>query len=358
MKGSMSISAPPASRWPRRLASLALALAAVAAAWSGLWFFAAQQIGSRMDSWMVSQKRAGRVWACPQRRIGGFPFKIELSCDQPGFSVTLGDRVVTGTLKRLLVLAQISAPTELFTTAESPLELDVGESQRHVTLDWASLNLRLHGLASAVPQADLVMTRPAAVLRRDGEPDQTGTAEALALHAEPSPQRPAGDHVVDAWLTISKLAVPALDGLSGSPVPADIATSVTLSQADFPKGLTAAQLLERWRRADGRFEVTSASVVKGKMTLEGSGHVGLDVEHRVEGRLDAKAAGLEPMLARLGVPVAALNVGNALNGLLKLGKGQQPTIASAVTLPLPLKFDNGHVYFGPLKTPVALQPLY
>lgn len=358
MKGSMSISAPPASRWPRRLARLALALAVVAAAWSGLWFFGARQIGSRMDSWMASQKRAGRDWTCPQRKIEGFPFRIELSCDQPGFSMATGDRVVTGKLKRLQFLAEMTAPTTLVATAESPLELDLADGRRHMTLDWASLTLRLHGLASAAPQADLAMANPAAVLRMEGEPDQTGSAEALALHAEPNPQRPAGDHAVDAWLKISKLAVPALDGLSGTPVPADVATSATLSQADFPKGLTTAQLLERWRRADGRFEVTSASLVKGIMTLEGSGQVGLDVEHRMQGRLDAKAAGLEPILARLGVPVAAMNVGNALNGLLKLGKGQQPTIAKAVTLPLPLKFDNGHVYFGPLKTPVALQPLY
>ena len=238
------------------------------------------------------------------------------------------------------------------------LVLDIADQEQRITLAWESLTLTIGGLMHGTTQADLVVTQPRIAVLASAQAEQTGSAAAFTLHVQPNPQRPASEHVIDARMTLASLLAPALDGLEGSKASAEIAAALTLSQTVFADDMTWPQQLERWRQGGGRVDVTSASLTKGGFKLDGSGHVMLDDLHRVEGRINAQATGLAPILARLGVPVAALNVGNLLNGLLKLGKGQPSPATDPGAMPLPLKFEAGEIFFGPLKMPVTLRPLY
>ena len=358
MIDSASMPAPPKSRRNRLLALLALLGAGLPLLWSGLWFYGASQIGQRLDAWIAQQHQLGSDWTCPQRSITGFPWQIELACDQPSLASLSGPSEMTGRLQSLHVLAQITSPDRVEIVAQSPLVLDIADQEQRITLAWESLTLTIGGLMHGTTQADLVVTQPRIAVLASAQAEQTGSAAAFTLHVQPNPQRPASEHVIDARMTLASLLAPALDGLEGSKASAEIAAALTLSQTVFADDMTWPQQLERWRQGGGRVDVTSASLTKGGFKLDGSGHVMLDDLHRVEGRINAQATGLAPILARLGVPVAALNVGNLLNGLLKLGKGQPSPATDPGAMPLPLKFEAGEIFFGPLKMPVTLRPLY
>src|SRR4029078_5653639 len=65
------------------------ALVVVAAiAWSGFWFYAASEAGVRADAWTAQEAKAGRVYQCGSRSVAGYPFRLEVRCDDA--SVSLG----------------------------------------------------------------------------------------------------------------------------------------------------------------------------------------------------------------------------------------------------------------------------
>ena len=342
-------------RWAGRMGLVAAGLSAL---WCGLWFYGTSQIDIRLDAWLLGQRQLGSDWTCPQRSITGFPLRIELACAQPTLVAASDATNVGATLKSLLFRAQITSPDRVEIFAASPLVLNMTDRGQRITLAWDSLTLTIHGLVQGVAQADLVVKQPKATLLQPAGTEQTGSAAMFRLHMQPNPQRPASEHALDARLTLDTILAAALDGLSGSQAPADISAAFTLSQADFPHDLTLPQQLERWRQNGGRFDVTTAILSKGPLHLDATGHVILDDMHRVEGGINAQAKGLAPVLASFGVPVAALNVGNLLNGLLKLGKGKPEAALESGTMAMPLKFQAGEVFFGPLKMPVTLKPLY
>ena len=54
------------------------------AVWSGVWYYAAGEAETRMNDWQAQQAKAGRVFACGTQTVGGFPFRIEVRCDERG----------------------------------------------------------------------------------------------------------------------------------------------------------------------------------------------------------------------------------------------------------------------------------
>ena len=70
-----------------RLFIMPALLLVAAVVWSAFWFYAASQVGIRADAWAAQEAKAGRVYACGQRSVAGYPFRLEVSCDDA--SVTL-----------------------------------------------------------------------------------------------------------------------------------------------------------------------------------------------------------------------------------------------------------------------------
>jgi len=58
-----------------RLFILPALLVVAAAAWSAFWFYAASEAGVRADAWAAQEAKSGRVYACGNRSVAGFPFR-------------------------------------------------------------------------------------------------------------------------------------------------------------------------------------------------------------------------------------------------------------------------------------------
>src|SRR5262245_16151693 len=70
----------PRRRWPWIVAVLAVVLAGL---WTVLWNYAAAKVDSTIAGWREREAKVGRVYACANQTIGGFPFRIDVRCSEP-----------------------------------------------------------------------------------------------------------------------------------------------------------------------------------------------------------------------------------------------------------------------------------
>ena len=348
---------PPAP--PRRTRRLWLLLPmtlllAVCAAWSSFWFYAAGRANAAVDGWLEEERTLGHEWTCPGRSLTGFPFRFEFACDSVGYAAQADG--VTAKARTFRAVALAYQPDRVVAELDAPLDLNLADSGRQVRLEWSTFRLSVGGLLGKLPHADAVMAKPVVTSQVPDRPGASARSESFQLHLRRNPDLPPGERALDAALSLSQLANGQIDDATASTVPADFTAQGTLTQAHAGTDLTLPEWLEIWRRADGRFDLTGMSLSKGELKVGGTGQVSLDDNHRMRGQLTLDAAGMEPVLARFGIPAAALNVGGLLSGLLG-GKGKAGD-APKNSVHLGLKLEKGGVFLGPLKLPVTLAPVY
>ncbi|MEH3118458.1 MAG: DUF2125 domain-containing protein [Methylorubrum populi] len=359
----------PAPR-PRRRIGLFLPyalLAALVLAWTAAWFFIRGKVEGEMDGWLAREARAGRQWTCADRSITGFPFRLELRCA----SVRFVRSDSTFTLGPITAVVQVYDPRHAVLEAAGPFHVEQGDLTGDVT--WTALEASFHAASNGFSRASLVVDGPkGTVLSPDPGPVEFA-ARHLELHARPTPGRFESDGAVDVSLRLARAAVPRLDALAGSADPADVDLDATIEHAAVLRTGTVARELEKWRRAEGRLDVTRVSIAKGERRLQAKGEVGLDAEHRPEGRFDIRTAGLESLVGqvmgqRFGSDKGALIgnlVGQFLGGLRKregaAGEAQaaEPDGPNGLK-PLPtLRLGDGRLMLGPFAVPnVVLPALY
>jgi hypothetical protein len=82
---------PKPSRWKLYLPFVASAVVAVG--WSAFWKVAAGMTETGLDDWFVQERAQGREWSCPNRSVGGYPFRLEVRCAAPSFTGRIGAMV-------------------------------------------------------------------------------------------------------------------------------------------------------------------------------------------------------------------------------------------------------------------------
>src|SRR5258708_31220052 len=75
------ITSAPRRRPLWRLFIMPALLVVAAIGWSGLWFYAASEVGVRADAWRAREAKSGRVYDCGKRSVAGYPFRLEGSCE-------------------------------------------------------------------------------------------------------------------------------------------------------------------------------------------------------------------------------------------------------------------------------------
>jgi len=79
-------------------------------AWSGVWLYASSEAEARINDWQAQQAKAGRVFTCGQQAVGGFPFRIEVRCQNAVAELKDTQPPLAIRLKEILVVAQVWDP--------------------------------------------------------------------------------------------------------------------------------------------------------------------------------------------------------------------------------------------------------
>lgn len=331
-------------------------LALLAAGWSGIWGFARSKVDQELDAGIAREANAGRNWTCRDRRVGGYPFRIEVRCA----SLTLtssrwGDEVKIDAGPAVAV-AQIWTPGHIILQMTGPMLASLPQG-RKAALDWKALGASLHLSGLAFERFSLVLGEPVLTVTEPGQDAaETWRANAAEAHLRPNPQRFSSDGTVDLAVNAKGGVLPALEVLVGNGQLADLDLQASLSRAlSFRRGFNP-DALEAWRTAGGILDVTKLVLVKGPTRLEASGQVTLDEAHRPAGKVVAAVAGIDRIA---GIKVGGLTAG--LGALLggRTGEGGQSNTAAGLSPLPPLVLREGRVFLGPLRLPLQpLQPLY
>lgn len=332
----------------RKILLLVLLIGVVAAGWSALWFYAAREAGVRFDGWLASEDTQGRSWTCPERKIGGYPAALTITCAKPTYSGHTPTGTESGTAKSLLVEAAVTHPTSLALTLGAPLTYKSADGTADIKANWSSLTIDLEGLTDTKTVA--VHGKDVAVDNLSGEERQGGKATTLDATFDLTQPRIGFD------IAIGGTTMPVLDGLLGGEAPVEAALAGRLDRKDVGGSATLPDAIERWRQQGGQVTLESSRVARADASVTGSGTLGLDDAHRLQGRLDASFVGLEPVLKRFGISGNLAAAGSLLSTLF--GGGPPKAQAAPGSLNLPISFQNGRLGIGPIRTLIALPPLY
>jgi hypothetical protein len=326
------------------------------AGWSTAWVLIRNETSRALDGWLAAEAAHGRQWTCVDRAVGGFPFRIEVSCDalslqRPDSRLALG---------AVTAVAQVYRPRHIIAHVAGPLRASDG--QIGVEGTWRLLEASIRTAPGGLQRASLVVDEPSLRVTGATPADFALSARRLETHLRPNPTRSA-EGAYDWTLGLAGFALPALDSLIGGTEPADLDLQITATEARDLRARPWREELERWRAAGGRLEATSLALVKGARRIEGKGAFGLDEAHRPQGRAELAAVGLEGLLgtfvgARSGATAALLG---ALTGkpVAEPAPAESGVGKSGLKPLPPLRLAEGRIYVGPLALPgIRLAPLY
>ncbi|MDX7952956.1 DUF2125 domain-containing protein [Lichenihabitans sp. Uapishka_5] len=346
-----------AERRPVRVVPmLGLSLLLFLGGWTALWVFARYEAVATFARWRANERSFGRAWTCPDEHVGGFPLGIVLSCDHPTFKGPVADGLFQGELGGLKADARLYFPTNVAVTLAGPLRMQEVGGPRQLDAAWTSGLLTLRGsLPGDLDRGQLDMTG-LSVGAGQGATPPLGQADRLTLGFKPVER--SADVRMDLETTVAAegARIPTLDAAFASSDPLSLRFSGFLTQLGFTGGITLPEVLDPWVAAGGQLHVQSLIVTKGAFQVDAAGRLGLDEEHRPQGRLDAGFSGLAPVAARFGIPLGALQVGGLLSGLL--GGAAASSDAPPADLRLPVIAKDGRLKLGQVDTGVRLLPLY
>ena len=320
-------------------------LIVLVAGWSIAWFILRDRAEKTLDERIAAEAGTGRVWDCSQRSIGGFPFRIEVTCAT--LSLTKGG--VSLSFGRTQALVQVYNPGHAIATFVGPMRFDDG--QIRVVGNWQSLEASVVGLDSGhVERVAIAAQNPTFTI--SGLPEAGDIAVSAAnveTHIRSTPGTALEDRSYDIAIDATGTVLPLFDNWLADTTPGSVKARLTGTHLRLMGGRTLAEAAEQWRMDGGKIVISSFSITKGARRLDLAGEGVLDALHRPEATLTISAANLSDIVARLVS-------GNGSAPLEPLG----PEASKAPLVPMPpVKFQGGKIYVGPFVVPkVRLPPVY
>jgi hypothetical protein len=367
------------------------ALVLVAAvAWTGFWFYAASEVGVRADAWRAQEAKSGRVYDCAKRSVAGFPFRLEVRCDDASVSLvsqTAGAQApFTARLGEILVVAQIYDPKLVIAEFKAPATIADRGAPPSMLVNWRTGRSSVVGLPAVPQRASIVFDDPS--IDRINGSAQTPLARAnhVELHGRLAEGSPSDNPVIETVLQIAGGSVQEVHPVLSAPFDADVRTKLTGLKDFSPKPWP-----ERFREiqaAGGHVEIVQSRIQQGELIAVAAGTLGLNAGGRIDGELQMTVAGIEKVIPALGidkmleqgVPQATLDrvapgvktqdinnlfgaLDRAIPGLGKVVKqnanvgvaaginslGTEAMLEGKKARAFPLRFVDGAVFLGQLK---------
>lgn len=367
--------------------------------WSGFWYWSTRAAETTMTAWRAREAEAGRIYNCAATKFGGYPFRIEVNCAEP----SVDDRTTALSIRahNLAAVAQVWDPTFVIGEIEGPMMIGRLDGAPAAAMDWTLAQASLRGPPGAPQRLSIVVDNPQLADAPSGAP--FAAADHMELHGRFAAESTPGHPVLDLAMTLRHATAPALVPALGTFAPlvsngTDLSVVATLRGLSELKLKPLAQQLREIQAAGGRLEVTNARLQQGDLIVAANGGLSLTARGTLDGKLQVTVVNLAKLIPLLGidrmvaraVPQEAINryapaldrllpgLGNVLRGHgdNANGSGATPASSSATAaagaavlggqptelegrhaVTLPLRFDDGVAYLGPLKVG-QVPPLY
>lgn len=386
-----SLLTPRRRLWPLFLVPAGVLVAA--GGWTAFWFYAASQIDQKFDGWRMREAQSGRTYECANRTVGGYPFRLEVRCDNP--QVTLvsqtAEQVASGVnltayLKDILVLAQIYDPTKIIAEFSGPAVVTQRNGSSIFSANWKTGRASVSGLPTAPQRVSIVFDNP--VLDRSDGNQQSPIMKAghVELHTRLLDGSLNSNPVIESALQMKAGSFQNLHPILAEPFDADIRAQLRGLKNFSPKPWP-----ERFREIQaigGRLDFTQSRIQQGETIAVAAGALELTPAGYLNGELKMTIAGIDKIVPMLGIDklldegvqqstvdriapgVNAQDVNRLLGtldkvipGLANVARknanagvvaginllGQPTTLEGKKAQAIPLKFVDGAVYIGPIK---------
>lgn len=329
---------PGPRRW--RIFAPTVLLLLAAAGWSGFWFWAAGKAGEAVDVWLAREAKLGRTYACGERTIQGYPFRIEIDCKNPTVRLAAEGGEIAASAPRFVALAQVYDPKRLLGDLYGPVAVTAPDGTK-ADLSFADARASARVDGRRVEQASLRVTTP----RLTTGDNEIGVADALEAHLRRAPEAPAG--VYDLAVALDQARSPFFDVLPVGSGPVSTELQIRVSGLDDLRPGPLSDRLRRFADAGGRARVDLLKVTRGDVAAEAKGEARLDAEGRVHGSFDVAARGIDDLVRSF-----AGEDESGLSSLLGVGAkllGKPATIDGKSATTYRVKIDKGRVSLGPIK---------
>ena len=358
-------------RWPWAVAVLALIFVVL---WTIAWFYASAKVESTIAGWREREAQVGRIYACATQTIGGFPFRIDVTCSDPSAEFRGAQPATALKWKDLHVVANVFSPTRLVGELTGPLMIGEPGQLPDMSANWRNAEIVVRGIPIA-PESVTLTLDDANVERVAGSGSESvfkaKSAEFTGRMIEGSA---ASNPVIGFTLKLASATAPTVHPAAATPFDVD-ASAVLRGLKDFgPK--TWEDRFREIQAADGRLEVKNARVQQGDIISVTTGQLGLTSRGLLDGELRMVVAnfdklvqtlGLDRMMAQATAPggqfgaainsldrilpglgnIARQNAGPAV--IAGLGLIGQPTeLEGKRAMAVPLRFADGMVTMGPI----------
>jgi hypothetical protein len=363
-------------RTGRRYAILVLVVLAVIAGWSGFWKFASDKAQQTIDGWRAREAKSGRIYDCGSQTVGGFPFRIEVTCNQA--SAVFRSNVPPMELKadRLLVVAQVYQPGLIISEFHGPLTVGEVGKQPEFLASWKLAQSSIRGTPAAPQRASLVFDDPVVDRMSGAGRENWLRARHVEIHGRIAEGSVTNKPVIEVAVQLGQASVPALHRAAVPPIDVT-ATALLRGLNDFSPKPWPARFREI-QAADGRIDITNVRIQQGDILAVGAGTLSINGNGRLEGQLRITMAGLEQFLTAIGAQekiqtsphmdklVGALDrLAPGLGGVARQQAGanlsaginmlgEQTTLEGKRAVSLPLRFTDGAVFLGPI--PIGSTP--
>lgn len=349
------MTSPPHS--PRRGYLMFLPLVLVllgAAAWTGVWFYAAARAEGVMDDWIAREAREGRSYACGERNVGGFPFRIEMRCDDLTIELRENDGLVVLTTRRVLAVAQIYQPDLIIAEATGPMTVALPGGEDGYVAEWTLLQASLRGRPRDLRRLSIVVDAPSVGRPGPAAAVPVARASRFEFHVLRGDVVPGDPPVYNLAGRTEGAVVSLVPALAERPFNAQT-TAVLTGLDDLTARRPLVQRLRDWQARNGRLEISAARLQQDEALAVASGSLGLTTRGFLDGKIDLKLAGADHLTKLfLGEDANARNQAGLLAGLSLLSRAE---LEGRRAIAMPLAFRDGRVFFGPI--PVAqTEPLF